>query len=313
MIKIGLIGFGNIGKKRFNALKKINKSKYQLNFICDTKKINLNNKKIKIYNDWKKAIHYNDVDLLFICTPTKITEKILNTVIGKYHLLVEKPISTNFKSIKKFTDISLKKNKIIKTGYNLRFDKGLNYVKKLIEKEYLGKIYHVKISYVNGTTLTNTNAVGSLLDMGAHSINLINWYFDLKIKDKYSIFQKNEFLNKRKIDNGFISFISKNIMIFIHHGFCNWKNNFDLEILGKKAFIHVSSLPKWGTQKVVLGKRKYPSGIPKLFTKYFKYDLSWEQELNFLINNLNKKYKYLEINSEELNTQKIIRKIFPNV
>lgn len=313
MVKIGLIGFGNIGKKRFNALQKISKKKYQLNFICDKKKIILKNKKIKIYNDWKKAILYNDVDLLLICTPTIITEKILKAVIGNYHLLVEKPISTNIKLIKKLTNISLKKNKIIKTGYNLRFDKGLNYVKKLIETKYLGKIYHIKISYVNGTTLTNTNAVGSLLDMGAHSINLIDWYFGLNIKTKNLMFQKNEFLKKSKVDNGFISLKSKNIMVFIHHGFCNWKNNFDLEIVGKKGFIHVSSLPKWGIQKVILGKRKYPSGVPKLFTKYFKYDLSWENELKFLIKNLNKKNKYLTITTEELKTQEIIKRIYSNV
>ena len=49
-----------------------------------------------------------------------------------------------------------------------------------------------------------------------------------------------------KIDNGFILFDIDKIIGVIHHGFCNWKNQFKLEIYGSKGFLKVSSLSKWG-------------------------------------------------------------------
>ena len=64
---------------------------------------------------------------------------------------------------------------------------------------------------------TNTNKVGSILDMASHSINLIEYFFkNKKIKLNYSKIQKNEFLNKTKVDNGFIflSNIDKIIELF---------------------------------------------------------------------------------------------------
>ena len=176
IIKVGIIGFGNVGKKRFDALRKLKSSNISITFICENKKINIKDKKIKVYKNWKKAIK-NKIDLLCVCTPTRISEKIVKKVIGRFHLMVEKPISKNLNFTKKITKISSVKRKILKTGYNLRFDEGLKYVKTLLQKKTLGKIYHCKITYANGTTLTNTNQVGSLFDMASHSVNLIEWFF----------------------------------------------------------------------------------------------------------------------------------------
>ena len=44
--------------------------------------------------------------------------------------------------------------------------------------------------------------------------------------------QKNEF-SKAHFDNGFATLKIKNILISLHHGFCNWKNIFSLEVYGK--------------------------------------------------------------------------------
>ena len=38
--------------------------------------------------------------------------------------------------------------------------------------------------------------------------------------------------NKKKIDNGFIIFSKNNVLLSLHHGFCNWKNEFNFEIYG---------------------------------------------------------------------------------
>ena len=309
-IRIGIIGFGNIGKKRFKALSEIKRYNTKIIYIVDKIKPKNINKEIKYYREWKDVITIN-VDLLIVSTPTSVSKVIVNKLCGIYNILVEKPVSNNFSEIKNITEKSVRKKKILKVGYNLRFDDGLILAKKLIKNKSVGKIYYVKITYSNGAARTNSNKVGSLLDMGTHSINLLIWLLEnnnFKIMDHTS--QKNEFMNKRKIDNGFIFLKSKKIIASVHHGFCTWKNDFYLEISGSKGFIRIKSLSKWKNEIVSLGIRNFPDGKPKIKKWAFHKDNSWKNEMKFVLNKILNKNKDLKfINFENQNTLKVIKNI----
>ena len=306
-IAIGIIGFGNIGKKRFEALRKL-KHLADIKIICEKKKIKKKIEKIKIINDIKELNNY-DLDLIIICTPTDVSKKIYNQFVGKFHLLVEKPITLDLKHLLKNLKKSTKNRKIIKAGYNLKYDSGLAYIRKTLQSNSIGKIYYCKINYANGTAKSNTNNVGSIFDMASHSINLLMWLFNSKeLKVINSCNQKNEF-SKIHFDNGFATLKIKNILISLHHGFCNWKNIFSLEIYGKKGSLKVYSLPKWGTQSVISEKRVFPSGNPKVKIKKFKNDLSFKNEIHSLleiIRNMNnmKEQTIKKINYESYHTLK---------
>lgn len=307
VINIAIIGYGNIGKKRFDNLLKIKKFKIIIRYIIDIKKPKNLSKKIIFFKDWRKIITCQ-IDLVIIATPTKIAEIITKELCGKFNLLIEKPITTKENLLKKIIKTSNENNKILKVGYNLRFDSGLAKAKELISK--IGNIYYIKISYANGVAKTNTNNVGSVIDMGTHSINLIEFFINKSnIKVDRSISQKNEFQKKKKIDNGFSILKHNKILIFMHHGFCTWKNEFNLEISGSKGFVRVDSLPKWSKQTVSLGIRRYPSGIPMIKNYYFYKDVSWKSELTYVLNQLlNNKKNIKLVNNEGLNTLKIINK-----
>jgi len=217
--------------------------------------------------------------------------------------------------LKKIINKSNSNFKLLKVGYNLRFDDALIFVKNLLTQNKIGKIYYCKLSYANGATLTNTNKVGSLIDMGTHSINLLEYFFgNQKIKIVRKINQCNEFMNKSITDNGFIMLKIDKIICFVHHGFCTWKNMFNLEIGGSEGYLNVNSLSKWGKQKLLLGLRKYPSGLPMIKTWNFKNDNSWKNELLFIFNAIvdNDFNKFKEINSESKNTLNLIKRINKN-
>ena len=57
-----------------------------------------------------------------------------------------------------------------------------------------------------------------------------------------------------------------------------------VEISGSKGMIKINSLPKWGTQELILFKRKFPSGVPKTKKYYFEGDNSWKNEWLFFKN-----------------------------
>ena len=214
-IKIGFIGFGNIGQKRYKSLSNIKTVKIEVAYIVDLKELKKIKKKIKIFKNWKDISAFK-VDLIIVSTPTNQSKIIVNSLCDKFNILVEKPLSNNLNEIKKIALKSAKNKKLLKIGYNLRFDDGLTKCKEIISKKLIGKIYYIKITYANGATKTNSNKVGSLLDMGTHSINLVEWILNKnKLKIANHMHQKNEFLNKTKVDNGFILLKSKNIPSFL--------------------------------------------------------------------------------------------------
>ena len=305
-ISIGIIGFGNIGKKRFEALLKL-KNLAEVKVICDNKNIKSKFKNIKFIKNINEIKNFN-LDLIIICTPTDVTKKIYGKFVGNYHLLIEKPITLNVRELSKNITKSQKKKKILQGGYNLKYDDGLNFLKSQLLSFKIGKVYYCKISYANGTAKTNTNNVGSVYDMASHSINLLMWLFDQKsIKVLKTSIQKNEF-SKIYPDNGFAILKFKKVLINLHHGFCNWNNKFSLQLYGSLGSFKVSSLPKWGQQTVKYEKRIFPSGKPKVTLKKFNNDFSFKNELNVLLNNINNSnlLNIKKINYESLNTLKIL-------
>ena len=249
-------------------------------------------------------------DIAIIANPASMHLSIaIELAMAGIHLLIEKPITLNSNDLLKNIKKSSLKRKIIQAGYNLKYDSGLNYIKKNLSSKVIGKIYYCKISYANGTARSNSNNVGSIFDMASHSVNLLMWLFNskvLKIINSYN--QKNEF-SKIHPDNGFAILKAKDILINLHHGFCNWKNIFSIEVYARQGSLKVCSLPKWGDQTVIIEKRVLPSGNPKVKIKKFKYDLSFKNELHSLLEtirgiNKSKKSVIKQINYESYYTLK---------
>lgn len=312
MLKIAIIGCGNIGRKRTLSL--IGSKKIKITFLVgnpvpDKKCYGYELSKIVKCNfttNYEEIINNKNVDAVILCLPPKKVFNIASKFIksGK-HLLIEKPLGVNLKQAEKLYKLSIKYKVILKTGFNLRFDIGLMKIKKIIKKN-LGIIYFCKVNYVNGAVLSNSNNIGSLLDLGSHIINLFQFYFNSKkIKVHNSVFQKNEY---HKEDNGIINLSIGKILCTGHHSFVRWKNKFSIEIFGSKGFVKLSSLPKWGFQTILVGTRTFPSGIPKIKKQILtNSDSSWFLEIKYFLRLI--KNKDLSNNIEGFNNMRLVLKI----
>ena len=61
------------------------------------------------------------------------------------------------------------------------------------------------------------------------------------------------------------------------------ENSFHLDLIGSKGSVHIDSLCKWSDSKLIIRKRKFPSGKPTEKIKIYKAgDPTWEIENNFL-------------------------------
>ncbi len=304
-----VIGCGNIGVKRINAIQNIPEIEIVGLVEVDPqqKQYLQNNYKYAISDNYQKYLTDNSIDSFIVSTTTHPSLKIIKDALkaGK-HVLCEKPLGDEISQTENITRLANDKSLVLHIGFNIRYDEGLRKAKSLIEAGKIGKPYFFKCTYVNGSVITNNNKVGALLDMGIHNIYLAEMFMG-NIKPIASALQRFEYKVKDKDDNGFALLQSNSMVGSIHFSLVRWKNDFKLEVTGSKGSVIVKSLTKWGTQTTIYNKRIFPSGVPKE-TKYkFVGDNTWEAECRdfcdrVVTNNLSK-------NNEALDAMIIVEKI----
>jgi predicted dehydrogenase len=159
-MNILILGLGSIGQRHLRNLRTIDKN---LKFFVIRKKFKtplLNNKNKVIKGDINKKFNltilknikelkFNTLKIhaAFICTPSKFHIKEAIELLKKdIHIFVEKPLGSNYKKISELENLIQNKPKIKHMmGYQLKFNPILIKLKKIIESEFLGKIYNVLI------------------------------------------------------------------------------------------------------------------------------------------------------------------------
>lgn len=314
-LNIGIIGFGLIGKKRY-----FNRYKSKLIAISDKKKIDLKFSKFQISNE--DLISNKLIDAVFICTThSNLFNLSLSALNNNKHVLVEKPGSLKPNELKKLINISEKKKLIFYVGYNLRFHPAILKSQEIINKKLLGSLMYLKISYGHGGRLNYGNewrfiekisGGGELIDKGSHLIDL-----SIMFLGKFKYIQsnlKNYYWHKKLDDNSFMTLEnSKKQVALLHASSTEWKNEFVLEIYGKRGKIKVTGIGgSYGKEKCIFYKMLKKMGPPKIIEyDYSKLkDVSWYNEMKIFYNLIkNKKYK-IKKNYEHLEVLKIINKIY---
>ncbi|MEE8478746.1 MAG: Gfo/Idh/MocA family oxidoreductase [Candidatus Neomarinimicrobiota bacterium] len=301
-MKTVIIGCGNVGIKRINAIKNIHEIKIAglVEVNPQQKQYLKNNYKYPIFDNYKKYLTDNSIDTFIVSATTHPSLKIVEDGLkaGK-HILCEKPLGNKLSETKNITNLANDKSLVLHIGFNIRYDTGLQKAKLLIEEKKIGKPYFFKCTYVNGSVITNNNKVGALLDMGIHNIYLAQMFMG-DIRPIASAIQRFEYNIKNKDDNGFVLLQSNSIIGSIHFSLVRWRNNFKLEVTGSQGSVIVKNLTKWGTQTTIHHERTYPSGVP-METKYkFVSDDTWETECRefyrrIMENDLSKNNEALEV------------------
>jgi len=279
-MKTVVIGCGNIGVKRINAIQNIPEIEIAglVEVNPQQKQYLQNNYKYPVSDNYQKYLTDNSIDAFIVSATTHPSLKIIEDALkaGK-HVLCEKPLGDKISRTEKITNLANSKSLVLHIGFNIRYDEGLQKAKLLINEGKIGKPYFFKCTYVNGSVITNNNKVGALLDMGIHNLYLAKMFMG-DIKPIASAIQRFEYDVKDRDDNGFVLLQSNSMVGSIHFSLVRWRNDFNLEVTGSEGSVIVESLTKWGTQTTIHHERIYPSGVPKE-TKYkFVGDNTWEAE-----------------------------------
>lgn len=234
------VGLGSIGQRHLRNLKKIYPKCKISSFRVLNRKLTLNNKNkliksdlnkkynIKVYKKYSEALNAKP-DAVFICNPTSFhIDYALQAARKKINIFIDKPLSNNLQRLNLLRKLVKKNNLVFFVGYQLRFSKSLNYIKKIIDKNILGKLcganiyngeylpdYHKYEDY-KVTTMAQKKLGGGVINSQIHEIDYCLYLFGKSKKSFSKVGKFSDF----KIDvedyiNSLIIFQKNNIAVNI--------------------------------------------------------------------------------------------------
>ena len=220
MIKIGLLGLGNIGKIHAKAYSDFsNIELYGLNKPYVSTIYSPNSKlSEEIFNAlgkpyYAKSIedfYRSDFDMIDICTPNYLhkehIEKALNKKIAIY---CEKPLTTTLDDSEKIVEKTSQNKLFTHTAFVYRYFEAVQKIKKILKDEHLGKPFHFRMTLYYGGYIDKNKPFswrlkkelsggGALIDLGIHLIDLSRFFFG---EPNWISCATNTFISKRPSKN----------------------------------------------------------------------------------------------------------------
>jgi len=262
MIKtILIVGTGSIGQKHAKNANSLGVEKIILVDI-NPERVRKFAKEINtelVYQDYKKAIEENpDIEAAIISTPSSLhIEPAEFLAEHKINILVEKPLSNNLGGVDNLIKIVKKNKKVAMMGQTYRFHEGFLKLKELLDKNTIGKIYH--INYFGGQYLPNWHpnrdyrkdytaqkrlGGGVFLTSASHGFDIIQWLFG----DIIDITGWKVKLSNLEIDvkDSFFCLLKtkKGVIIQYQSDFLQRVHRHQMIIFGEKGYIEADFIKK---------------------------------------------------------------------
>mgnify|MGYP004499026255 CR=1 FL=1 len=286
-LKHAIIGCGRIAQNHYNAAKENN-----IDIVCccdrdlEKAKAFANKNKIPKYvEDYRDLINNKEIDSVSICTDHLSHTQIAKDFLGKKHIIIEKPLSTNIELANEFIDKN-PNNKVVTVISQHRFDYPVNLVKKILDSGDLGKITLVNAklrcfrpneyytqSYWRGNKIKEGGS--TVINQSYHIVDTIVYLFGMpnevksfsgNFKYKQMIETEDTCASILKYDNMLCTFSSTNTSIL------DWKTS--IEIIGTKGEITFTidfpeEILEFNADNVI--KEKYSKEIEKVNVNFENY------------------------------------------
>lgn len=185
-LKWGILGPGSIARDFAQALNRVNGEVYAVasrNKERAEKFARENNVK-KAYGSYDEIIKDNDIDVVYIATPhSNHYEYIIKSLNNNKHVLCEKAITVNERELEEALKIAREKNLVLEEAMTLFHMPLYEKVIKKINKEDLGKVNMVQVSFGSFKEYDENNrffnldlAGGALLDIGTYALSFARYF-----------------------------------------------------------------------------------------------------------------------------------------
>ena len=197
MLKVGIAGYGVVGKRRREFIDKHPQLKTIA--VCD-KTFNEDgvfDDGVKFYKGSKSLLN-EDLDVLFVCLTNDVAADVtISGLENNLHVFCEKPPGRNVEDIARVKEVEKAHPDLkLKYGFNHRYHQSVMDALKIIQSGELGRVINLRGVYGKSMMVTfnqtdwrtkrDIAGGGILLDQGIHLVDLLR-LFGGEFTDVYSI------------------------------------------------------------------------------------------------------------------------------
>ncbi|MBL8832362.1 MAG: Gfo/Idh/MocA family oxidoreductase, partial [Rhodospirillales bacterium] len=224
-------------------------------------------------------------DAALLCVPdAPKAELVAHLVARGKHVLVEKPFAADEAAFDRIEADARRTRAVVYTAYNHRFEPGFAALRDMLAGGKLGRVYHCRLFYGNGTArLVRESAwrdagAGVLPDLGSHLLDTLRFWFG-EIADDFRVVQASRFENRAPDRVQLAGGGTSGPTFDLDMTLLSWRNHFTCDAFAEKGSAHLSSLCKWGPSTLTLRTRVMPSGRPAEETRTWpEGDPTWDAE-----------------------------------
>lgn len=300
MLRVGIIGFGKMGRIRADAL--IRSGRARVVAVYDTQEIAAH--EFPLVNSPEDILEDDAIDAVFICTPNyRIPELVKAGLRSGKHVFAEKPPGFNAAEVESVREVeSAHPGLKLMYGFNHRHHASIQKMKSLIESGEMGKVLWMRGRYgkeVDEAYFDTWRADPSLagggimLDQGIHMLDLF-LYFCGSFDEVHALVSNLYWKIEGIEDNVFA--ILKNsesgVCASLHSTMTQWRYLFSLEIFLEGGALILNGLKTssgvYGDEDLAI-KRNDPDahgGFAQEEHIVYHTDVSWASEIEHFLDSI---------------------------
>jgi len=325
MLKVGIAGYGTVGKIRHNFIN--HHPDLQVIAVCDKTFVEptITPNGVKCWNNYKE-LFLEPLDILFVCLPNYLAAEV--TIAGleqNLHVFCEKPPGRDLNDIVCVIECEKRHpDRKLMYGFNHRYHDSVQDALKIIKNGDIGKIIDMRgvygkskiISYVSGWRAERKYAGGGiLLDQGIHMVDLMR-LFAGKFTEVKSYVSNKYWLHDVE-DNAYAMMrTDSGVVALLHSSSTQWRHRFQLDITLTRGAILLSGLltstRSYGAETItVVYAGENDGGDPREQMTRYNEDLSWKREIfDFADSIINDKPIKSGTSADALKTMQLVYKIY---
>lgn len=328
-LKIGIIGFGKMGKIRLEAINKTERA--IVTSVYDPNPIKSLPGHISIKKTSTEVL-MDDIDAVFICTPNYLIKNLtIEALNNGIHVFAEKPPGINLEETLQIQKAEqFIRDKVLMFGFNHRHHASVSKMKEIINSNKLGKILWIRGRYgkeVDENFLNDwrvnpkLSGGGIMLDQGIHMLDLF-MYLGGEF-DEVKSFVSNLYWKIEGIEDNVFAIFKNNtngICASLHSTMTQWRYLFSLELFLEKGSLILNGLKTssgaYGDEILTIRENVIPFVAGKSNKEHqitFKEDFSWDLEINHFFDSVeNKTNVKLGNSNDAVKLMELVKKIYDN-
>jgi predicted dehydrogenase len=326
MIRVGIVGFGKMGRTRSRAVAESGKGEVVTVYDPAPAETPMGARRAP---SPEGVLSDPDVDAVFICTPNYLNEPLTVMALGAgKHVFCEKPPAFTAAGVENARSAEQRSAKFLMYGFNHRHHESIKKIKTIVDSGEMGKILwmrgrygkEVDESFFNGWRAKKELAGGGImLDQGIHMLDLFLYLgggFDEVQAMASNLFWKIDGIE----DNVFANFRSSRtgICASLHSTMTQWRYLFCLEVFLEGGALILNGLKTssgaYGDEDLAIKRNRSHSASATFDSEehlIYHTDTSWVSEVNHFLSCIQDGNRVsLGTSTDALNVMRIMDQIY---